>query len=267
MRVLHARSFLDDPTRLERGAGFEARFGFRFDPGTETLAREATGSGVVELVSGERLADALAKAAAHPEAIAAALQRLDELAFLPRLVPGLGFGRAQAERFEAARGEMARLPGSSRAAAAWGLRLALLELGWELAPGDRRRLGERLMLRAELRESVQAGPERIAHAARVLGAAPSPSAAHGAMASLDRVELARLACGSPLLREWVWRELAEFRQLALRINGDDLMRHGVAPGPAMGRALARTLEARLDGALEEAGELDYALHVAREVER
>jgi len=267
LRVLHAKSFLDDPTRLVRGAGFEARFRFRFDPATETLAREAIASGAVELVSGERLGDALARVAAHPEAIAAALQRLDELAFLPRIVPGLGFGRAQAARFEAARGEMAGLPGPSEAAAEWGPRLALLELGWELAPGDRRRLGERLMLRAELRESVEGGPVRIAHAARILGAAPSPSGAHGALASLDRVELARLASESPQLREWVRRELAEFRQLALRINGDDLMRHGIAPGPVLGRALARTLEARLDGTLDEAGELEHALHVAREVER
>ncbi len=267
LRVLHARSFLDDPTRLLRGAGFEARFGFRFDLATESVAREAIDSGVVELVSGERLADALGKATAHPEAIAAALRRLDELAFLPRLVPGLGFGRVQAERLEAARREMTGLPGTSGAAAEWGPRLALLELAWELSPGERRRLGERLALRVELRDSVLSGPDRIAHAAGILDAAPSPSGAHAALASLDRVELARLACESPQAREWVRRELAEFRQLALRINGDDLRRHGVASGPALGRALARTLEARLDGAVDEAGELEHALHLAREVER
>ena len=41
VRVLHERSFLDDPTRLLRALRYEARLGFRMDPDTERLAREA----------------------------------------------------------------------------------------------------------------------------------------------------------------------------------------------------------------------------------
>src|SRR6185295_16572364 len=50
LRVLHDRSFEDDPTRLWRIARYAARLGFGVDPHTAELAR-AAGPGAV---SGER---------------------------------------------------------------------------------------------------------------------------------------------------------------------------------------------------------------------
>lgn len=41
LRVLHERSFLDDPTRAIRAARYAARFGFGLEPGTERLLRAA----------------------------------------------------------------------------------------------------------------------------------------------------------------------------------------------------------------------------------
>jgi tRNA nucleotidyltransferase (CCA-adding enzyme) len=41
LRVLHDRSFLDDPTRAIRAARYASRFGFRLAPKTEELLREA----------------------------------------------------------------------------------------------------------------------------------------------------------------------------------------------------------------------------------
>ena len=52
LRVLHERSFEDDPTRLLRMARYAARLGFEPDPDTDALAAAAT----VETVSGGRLA-------------------------------------------------------------------------------------------------------------------------------------------------------------------------------------------------------------------
>jgi tRNA nucleotidyltransferase (CCA-adding enzyme) len=48
LRVLHARSFVDDPTRALRAARYAARFGFRPDPDTARLLRAADLAAVSE---------------------------------------------------------------------------------------------------------------------------------------------------------------------------------------------------------------------------
>jgi tRNA nucleotidyltransferase (CCA-adding enzyme) len=48
LRVLHPDSFIDDPTRIFRGARFAARLGFEFEAGTRELIREAIESGIYE---------------------------------------------------------------------------------------------------------------------------------------------------------------------------------------------------------------------------
>jgi tRNA nucleotidyltransferase (CCA-adding enzyme) len=55
LRVLHERSFEDDPTRLLRIARYAARLGFEPDPATDALAAAAT----VDTVSGARLGSEL----------------------------------------------------------------------------------------------------------------------------------------------------------------------------------------------------------------
>ena len=55
IRVLHNKSFVDDPTRILRGIRFEARYGFRMDKNTEELARASVEDGYPGLLSGERI--------------------------------------------------------------------------------------------------------------------------------------------------------------------------------------------------------------------
>jgi tRNA nucleotidyltransferase (CCA-adding enzyme) len=64
LRVLHDRSFVDDPTRVVRAARYAARLGFRLDPETEALAREAD----LSTVSEDRREAELRRLAAEPNA-------------------------------------------------------------------------------------------------------------------------------------------------------------------------------------------------------
>ncbi len=59
IRVLHDRSFIDDPTRILRAIRYEDRYGFRMDGETEALARACIRSGHVEDLSGARLREEL----------------------------------------------------------------------------------------------------------------------------------------------------------------------------------------------------------------
>ena len=48
VRVLHANSFIEDPTRIFRAVRFAVRFGFEIEPETERFIRHAIASGVYE---------------------------------------------------------------------------------------------------------------------------------------------------------------------------------------------------------------------------
>jgi tRNA nucleotidyltransferase (CCA-adding enzyme) len=64
LRVLHERSFVDDPTRALRAARYAARFGFGLDPETDRLIRGTD----LETVSADRVESELRRLAAEPRA-------------------------------------------------------------------------------------------------------------------------------------------------------------------------------------------------------
>ncbi|MHC5828553.1 MAG: poly(A) polymerase, partial [Nostoc sp.] len=53
IRVLHANSFIEDPTRIYRGVRFAVRFGFQIEPQTEEFIRYAINSGVYDRTAQE----------------------------------------------------------------------------------------------------------------------------------------------------------------------------------------------------------------------
>jgi tRNA nucleotidyltransferase (CCA-adding enzyme) len=66
LRVLHDRSFVDDPTRAIRAARYASRFGFRLEPKTEQLLRETD----LTTVSADRRRTELERLAAEEDACA-----------------------------------------------------------------------------------------------------------------------------------------------------------------------------------------------------
>ena len=82
LRVLHERSFMDDPTRALRAARYAARFGFELEPETGRLLRNAD----LSTVSEDRVDNELRRIAAEDEP-AAALRLLAEWGVMPSLDP------------------------------------------------------------------------------------------------------------------------------------------------------------------------------------
>lgn len=86
VRVLHTLSFVEDPTRVFRAARFESRFGFRMEPTTEGLARNAVEMCLLDEVSGARLREELLAIVAEDPA-APAIARLHDLGALQAVLP------------------------------------------------------------------------------------------------------------------------------------------------------------------------------------
>jgi tRNA nucleotidyltransferase (CCA-adding enzyme) len=82
LRVLHERSFIDDPTRALRAARYAARFGFDLDPDTARLLAEAD----LSTVSEDRIQNELRKIAGEDDP-ARALQLIVDWGVMPILDP------------------------------------------------------------------------------------------------------------------------------------------------------------------------------------
>jgi len=81
IRVLHEKSFIDDPTRIFRAARFEKRFGFRIDSITEELIKDAVSAGLIERLSGHRISSELRLILKEEDPLLP-VRRLDELGAL-----------------------------------------------------------------------------------------------------------------------------------------------------------------------------------------
>ncbi len=88
LRVLHDRSFLDDPTRLLRLARYYARLGFTIERHTGDLAVEAVAAHALDTVSGARLGAELRLALSETSALYAVMV-MRVLKVLPALHPWL----------------------------------------------------------------------------------------------------------------------------------------------------------------------------------
>ena len=82
IRVLHERSFIDDPTRALRAARYAARFGFDLEPETARLLAEAD----LATVSNDRIQNELRKIAAEDDP-ARALQLIVDWGVMPTIDP------------------------------------------------------------------------------------------------------------------------------------------------------------------------------------
>lgn len=104
VRVLHEKSFEDDPTRVFRAARFCGRFGWKLEAGTEKLAVAAVKAGFPGLLSRERLRNELVKILREADPLPA-LEVLRELGALAFIHPEFKFDRSVALQ----QGDQARL--------------------------------------------------------------------------------------------------------------------------------------------------------------
>jgi tRNA nucleotidyltransferase (CCA-adding enzyme) len=251
VRVLHDRSFIDDPTRLLRALRYEARLGGRLDEHTEELAREAIAGGAIRTVSGKRIRDELLDLLRAPEA-PSALTRMRELKLDCALHPAL---RVIPERAASA----------LLACADTGADPALAVLAALMVPDAEalHPLLDRLALTRHERDRVARAAEVGGHLAHRLTRDMPASRIHALLHCEPAETLAvTLAWGAP--GEPVLRYLSDLRGARLEVTGDDLVAAGVPESPALGHALQETLRRKLDGEVSgRDDELALAIELAR----
>jgi len=251
IRVLHDRSFIDDPTRLLRALRYEARLGFGLERDTERLVREAVAADALSTVSGPRVRDELMDLLGEPAA-PVAVGRMRDLGVAAALRPRL---RADPELMASA------LLGAGETGA--DPRLTALAALVSEAPAALEPFVSGLGLAASERDAVLRAARNAPSLPAALRAGPRPSEVYALLDPEPPETLAlALALGAP--GALVQRFIAALRGTHLEIGGQDLVDAGVPPSEAVGRALDETLRRKLDG--EVAGrdeELRTALELAR----
>lgn len=234
LRVLHDRSFIDDPTRLMRLARYASRLGFEVEPHTRELADTAVAGGALGTVSGSRLGAELRLLAREPDPVAA-LRELSDLGLDRAIHPRFGL-----EDEGLARAALALLPDDGRRD-----RLALAATVRGVPAAELGALLDSLAFESEDRDAILLAATRADDVAVALAAASVPSEVAAAVAGApgELVALAGALGPADQAREW----LDSFRHVRLEIDGGDLLAAGVPEGPAIGRGLRAALAAKVDG--------------------
>lgn len=253
VRVLHERSFVDDPTRLLRAVRYEARLGYRMDRDTEALARAAIDAGAVSTVSGHRIADELMDLLGELE-VARAVERMADLRLDRALDPALEADPDLVASAALACSEC----GADRALAALAALVAR-------DPDALTLWIESLGLGRSDRDRVLAAARQAPALVVPLRADLPPSAVH-ALLRCEPPETLSLALAMGAPARPVLRFIADLRSVHLEITGNDLIEAGVPSSPAIGRALDEVLRMKLDGELSGGrdDELAAALEIAHD---
>jgi tRNA nucleotidyltransferase (CCA-adding enzyme) len=252
VRILHAGSFLDDPTRLLRAVRYETRLGFEMDEDSERAARAALAEDALSTVSGARVRDELMDLLAEHEA-PAAVERMRDLGLDRALHPALDPDPdlvASASLGAAAIGADRGLAALAALVASAPAELDEWLAGLNLEARDRDAVARAARAGKEIADDLAARERMPSELLDLLGGEPPEALA---------LALAHGAPSEPILR-WV----TGLSGVRLEIDGTDLLAAGVPEGPAIGRALEETLRRKLDGLLDgRDSELSTALELAR----
>jgi tRNA nucleotidyltransferase (CCA-adding enzyme) len=235
IRILHERSFIDDATRMLRALRYEQRLAFKLEQNTERLLRQ--NKSMLDTISGDRIRHELELILTEdcPERI---LERAEKLGVLQELHPSLKGNGWLAGRFCEAR----QLAPSDPA-------LYLSLLAYRLTEEENEHLIARLNIAGGLGRNMRQVLRLKRDLPSLADTALAPSSIYRLLKHYapEAITACALACDSAITRSHLELYLSDLRYVKTSLDGEDLKRVGVEPGPRLGRMLDALHEAKLDG--------------------
>jgi tRNA nucleotidyltransferase (CCA-adding enzyme) len=239
VRILHPKSFIDDATRILRAIRYEQRLGFKLEAETEKLLRRDVA--MLHTISGDRIRHELELILKEVEP-ERALRRTEALGVLSQLHPSLKGNGLLTKTFAEARqiGKRTSL-----------LVLYICLLIYNLNEKENEEFMSHLNFS---KNSVQAMRQTLQikaqlHNLQSPGLKPSDvyRLLHGYSALA--IQANALASESTIANQCLNLYLNKLRYVKLQLNGEDLKKMGIPPGPRIGEILNALLKAKLDGEL------------------
>jgi len=252
VRILHDKSFIDDPTRILRAVRFEQRFGFHLEPRTLRLLKAAVRARMLFRVEPQRLRDELALMMKERLPLPA-ITRCAELAGFRFLSPRIRLTRRLLRLLGAIEGEVEwfhRDCSPRRRIEGWTMYLTALFQREDRARAEA--VCSRFAFGKGERSRILAytGSRRAVEEA-LIRPVVRPSRIFDLLEPLPYEVILLIRAGSVNVR--LRQRIAEFflgcHGTCVAISGHDLESLGIAPGPQYQRILKKVLEAKLNGAL------------------
>lgn len=256
IRVLHTLSFVEDPTRCIRAVRFEQRYKFRIGQGTEKLIRNILPMHLLEKLSPQRLFNEF-RHLCDEENGAECIMRLDDLGVLRVLGEKLTLNPAKINLLKRVKKMLAwyRMLFFEESADGWicyflalchNLNHAEAGANYEALglPAQRKQeiLKKRDTMR-NLRQELQEWQKCFDHGT----AKVSQLYAMFRHMPLEFLLYIMASADNPGLEGNISRYITRWRREKADINGNDLKRLGIPPGPKYSELLEMALLAKLDG--------------------
>jgi tRNA nucleotidyltransferase (CCA-adding enzyme) len=256
LRVLHPGSFLEDPTRIYRGARFAVRLGFAFEPGLVAGLRSALAANFYDQVRDHglpvpalqgRLRSEL-KYLFEGENWRRGLVFLEEMGALGCIHPRLKLTKTTLANLRRLTQWIQKL---GTKPPLWQLQVEVLL--WSLGNGDR----------LEAAQNLQMPPESLARLEKLgaieqLPETGKPSEWCQRFAGFDRPTLILAGVCLPTHRQRLRTYLTQWSQMKPWLNGEDLQTLGYPSGKKLKAILADLREKTIDGVLSDReATLDY----------
>jgi len=268
IRIMHEKSFIDDPTRIFRAVRFEQRFGFTIEPETARLIKTAIEEEMFDKVEPQRIRDEIILILKEEEPLKAIrrMAQLDELRFLH---PKIKFNNRLVKLYDGI-GKVSAWYDSSkfkkRAIDRW--LIYLMALFSDLSYNETISICSKFVFRRGEVLRILSYKECAKTVSKVLCSRSStpPSKIYSTLEGLAFEVILLIMAGteSRAAHARMADFFGKYNGMKTAIRGDDLKDIGLRPCPDFKKILKKVLFEKLDGRLPtKADEIAYAKKIVR----
>ena len=244
IRVLHNKSFVDDPTRIFRAVKYSIRFGFSIDEKTEKLIGNCIKSNYINKISGNRILSEVSQIL-EEDHFKASIQLLSSLGILSSIHPKLNIGDALLDKLNQLNNDTKKDKST-----------LLTLLFSDINPEDIEEICQRLDVnpkKVQILHDIQTIKQNTKSLSK------TKIINSELMMLLDKLDIEaissiQLISKNESLRNNLSNFLDNLRFIKPKIAAKEIISLGIAPGPQIGNLLADIRFAVADGILKTATE-------------
>ncbi len=251
IRVLHNLSFIEDPTRAFRAVRFSERFGFNISKHTENLIKSALKFSLFDKLSGSRIYDELLLAFNETEPVRT-LERLSKYGLLKVIHPELKFTKRLASLLQVVHDTISwynLLFLEKKIEKGIPYLMALIS---SLNIEEQRFTLKRLSTPPRTKNNVLRGLENTKEHIKNFDP-DNPINIYHFLKNINIETMLFIMANykDKKIQKAISRYLIELREIKIELNGNDLKKMGIKPGPIYSEIFRKVLDNRLTGKIKD----------------